>query len=62
MNQKRTNGDWQTNDGMMRGYSAKGDLKKALEYANKAVEQAPSPELKKILQQAAETLSKGKAL
>ncbi|MBK6635399.1 MAG: DUF2911 domain-containing protein [Chitinophagaceae bacterium] len=62
LNHKRSNGAWPTNAGLMRGYSAKGDLKKALEYANKAVEQAPSPELKKILQQAAETLSKGKAL
>ncbi len=62
LNHKKNNGAWPTNAGLMRGYSAKGDLKKALEYANKAVEQAPSPELKKILQQAAETLSKGKAL
>jgi len=62
MNYKKFNGAWPTSAGLMRGYSAQGDLKKALEYANKAVEQSPSPEIKKIMQAAAETLSKGKAL
>ena len=62
MNYKKFNGAWPTSAGLMRGYSAKGDLKKALEYANKAVADAPSPEVKKIMVAAAETLSKGKAL
>lgn len=62
MNYKKFNGAWPTSAGLMRGYSAKGDLKKALEYANKAVNDAPSPEVKKIMVAAVETLSKGKAL
>jgi tetratricopeptide (TPR) repeat protein len=62
MNYKKFNGVWPTSAGLMRGYSAMGDLKKALEYANKAVEQAPSAEVKKIMVTAVETLSKGKAL
>jgi len=62
MNYKKFNGVWPTSAGLMRGYSAQGDLKKALEYANKAVADAPSPEVKKIMVAAAETLSKGKAL
>ena len=62
MNYKKFNGAWPTSAGLMRGYSAKGDLKKALEYANKAVADAPSPEVKKIMVAAAETLAKGKAL
>ncbi len=62
MNFKKFNGAWPTAAGLMRGYSAKGDLKKALEYGNKALVDAPSPEIKKIIQAAVETLSKGKAL
>ena len=62
MNYKKFNGAWPTSAGLMRGYSAKGDLKKALEYANKAVADAPSPEAKKIMVAAVETLSKGKSL
>lgn len=62
MNYKKFNGAWPTSAGLMRGYSAKNDLKKALEFANKAVAEAPTPEMKKIMVDAAETLSKGKAL
>ncbi|MBL7700681.1 MAG: DUF2911 domain-containing protein [Ferruginibacter sp.] len=62
MNYKKFNGAWPTSAGLMRGYSAQGDLKKALEYANKAVTDAPTPEVKKIMVAAAETLSKGKSL
>jgi tetratricopeptide (TPR) repeat protein len=62
MNYKKFNGAWPTSAGLMRGYSAKGDLKKALEYANKAVADAPSPEVKKIMVAAVEKLSQGKAL
>ncbi len=62
MNAKKFNGIWPTSAGLMRGYSAKGDLKKALEYAQKAVNDAPTAEVKKIMIAAVETLSKGKAL
>jgi hypothetical protein len=46
----------------MRGYSASGKLKMALEYAKKALAEAPSPEIKKIIQAAIEKLEKGEAL
>ncbi len=62
MNHKKFNGAWPTSAGLMRGYAAKGDLKKALEYAGKAVADAPTPETKKIMQAALENLSKGKPL
>ncbi|MBK6380076.1 MAG: DUF2911 domain-containing protein [Chitinophagaceae bacterium] len=62
MNYKKFNGAWPTSAGLMRGYSAQGDLKKALEYANKAVADAPNAEVKRIMVAAVETLSKGKAL
>ena len=61
-NYKKFNGAWPTNAGLMRGYSAMGDLKKALQYGKAALEQAPSEEIKKIIANAVETLSKGKAL
>ncbi len=62
MNFKKFNGVWPTSAGLMRGYAAKGDFKKALEYGNKALTDAPSPEIKKIIQAAVEKLSQGKAL
>ncbi len=61
-NYKKNNGAWPTNGGMMRGYSAMGDLKKALEYAKKAAAQAPNDEMKKFMEQAVKTLESGKAL
>ncbi len=61
-NYKKNNGAWPTNGGMMRGYSAMGDLKKALEYGKKAVAQAPNEEMKKFMEQAVKTLESGKAL
>ena len=61
-NYKKFNGAWPTNAGLMRGYSALGDLKKALQYGKAALEQAPSEEIKKIIANAVETLSKGKVL
>ena len=39
-NYKKNNGAWPTAVGMMRGLSAKGDYKKALEYAKTALTQA----------------------
>jgi tetratricopeptide (TPR) repeat protein len=62
MNYKKFNGAWPTSAGLMRGYSAKGDLKKALEYGNKALVDAPTPEIKKIIQAAVDKLTQGKAL
>lgn len=40
-NYKKYNGIWPTNGGMMRGYSALGNYKKALEFAKIALSQAP---------------------
>jgi hypothetical protein len=46
----------------MRGYSAMGDLKKALEYGKLALAQAPDEAAKRALEQAVKTLSEGKPL
>jgi tetratricopeptide (TPR) repeat protein len=61
-NYKKHKGAWPTNGGMMRGYSAMGDLKKALEHARLALAQAPNEEGKRIIEQAIKTLESGKAL
>lgn len=61
-NFKKNKGAWPTNVGMMRGYSAMGDLKKALEHARLAVAQAPDEVNKRNLEQAVKTLEAGKAL
>jgi tetratricopeptide (TPR) repeat protein len=61
-NHKKNKGAWPTTVGMMRGYSAKGDLKKALEYAKLAVAQAPDDLNRKFLEQAVKTLESGKPL
>ena len=61
-NHKKYKGAWPTNGGMMRGYSAMGDFKKALEYAKLALAQAPNEENKKFLEQAIKTLELGKPL
>jgi len=61
-NYKKYKGAWPTNGGMMRGYSAMGDFKKALEYAKLALAQAPNEENKKFLEQAIKTLELGKPL
>jgi Protein of unknown function (DUF2911) len=62
LNYKKFKGAWPTNAGLMRGYSAMGDLKKALQYAKVALVQAPGEEVKKIIANAVDTLEKGKAL
>lgn len=62
MNFKKANGAWPTEAGLMRGYSANGDLKKALEHAKIAQAQAPNPESKKVIDEAVKTLSAGKPL
>jgi tetratricopeptide (TPR) repeat protein len=61
-NYAKYKGAWPTNVGMMRGYSATGNLKKALEHAKLALAQAPDEVNKKALEQAVKTLSEGKAL
>lgn len=58
----KNKGAWPTNAGMMRGYSATGNLKKALEHAKLALAQAPDEINRKALEQAVKTLSEGKAL
>ncbi len=55
-------GAWPTQVGMMRGYSAQGDLKNALKHAKLALPQAPDEGNRKALEQAIQTLSSGKAL
>ena len=47
---------------MMRGYSAMGNLKKALEHGKQAVAQAPDEANRRALEQAVKTLSEGKPL
>jgi tetratricopeptide (TPR) repeat protein len=61
-NYTKYKGAWPTNVGMMRGYSANGDLKKALEHAKLALAQAPDEQNRRVLEQAVKTLSEGKAL
>lgn len=54
------NGDaWPVNVGLARAYAAKGDNKKALDYAQKAVAQAPDDLNKKNLESMVKTLSEG---
>lgn len=61
-NFKKHKGAWPTHVGMMRGYSAQGNLKKALEHARLALAQAPNDMNKQSLEQAVKTLESGKAL
>jgi tetratricopeptide (TPR) repeat protein len=61
-NWKKHKGAWPTNAGMMRGYSAMGNYKKALEHAKLALAQAPDEQNKKFIKGAIKSLSEGKAL
>jgi tetratricopeptide (TPR) repeat protein len=61
-NYKKTNGGWPSNVGMMRGYSAIGNIPKALEHAKAALAQAPDDLNKKTLETAIKTLESGKTL
>lgn len=61
-NYAKNKGAWPTNAGLMRGYSATGDLKKALEHAKLALAQAPDEANKRVLEQAIKTLSEGKPI
>lgn len=53
---------WPTHVGLMRGYSATGDLKKALEHAQIALKQAPDDLNRRSLEGMVKTLSEGKAI
>ena len=55
-------GAWPTHVGMMRGYSAMGDLQKALEHAKIALTQAPDEGNKRALEQAVKTLTEGRPI
>jgi Protein of unknown function (DUF2911) len=48
--EKRYGNMWGVNNGLMSGYSAKGDFKNAIKYAEKAMAQAPNDAAKKILE------------
>lgn len=61
-NYKKHNGEWPTNVGLMRGYSATGNLKKALEHAKAALPQAPDDINRTSIENSIKTLSAGKAL
>lgn len=61
-NFKKHNGTWPTHVGMMRGYSATGNLKKALEHAKAALSQAPDELNKRTLTEAIKKLEEGKPL
>ncbi len=61
-NYQKHKGEWPTNVGMMRGYSASGNLPKALEHAKLALAQAPDEINRKNLEQAVKTLEEGRAL
>ncbi len=61
-NYDKNKGAWPTNGGMMRGWSAKGDYKKALEYARIALTQAPDENNKNAIMGYIKTLESGKAL
>ncbi|MBP6185018.1 MAG: DUF2911 domain-containing protein [Saprospiraceae bacterium] len=62
MNAKRHGDTWPVHVGLMRGYSATGQLKKALEHAQIAIRQAPDEQNKKSLEGMLKTLQEGKAL
>ncbi len=61
-NYEKNKGAWPTNGGLMRMYSALGDYKKALQYANAALAQAPDEPSKRFIEGAIKTLSEGKPL
>ncbi len=61
-NYAKNKGVWPTTVGMMRGYAANGDYKKALDYAKKALAQAPDAENRKAIEKSIELLKDGKPL
>jgi hypothetical protein len=61
-NAERNGETWPTNVGLARGYSASGDLPKALDYAKKALAQAPDTLNRNNLQDMVKTLAEGKPI
>jgi tetratricopeptide (TPR) repeat protein len=61
-NFEKHKGAWPTEVGLMRGYSAQGDVKNALKHARLALAQSPDEENRKALEQAVQKLSEGKVL
>jgi tetratricopeptide (TPR) repeat protein len=61
-NFKKNKGAWPTHVGMMRGFSAMGNYKKALEHAKLALKQAPDENNRRSLEEAIAKLSEGKPL
>ena len=61
-NAERNGEAWPTNVGLMRGYAANGDNAKALEYAKKAMVQAPDDLNRKNLEGIVKSLSEGKPI
>lgn len=61
-NHKKFNGAWPTNGGLMRLYSAQGDIEKAIKYAKLALAQAPDDMNKRNLENLIKTLSEGKQI
>ena len=59
-NQKKNGDVYAVNAGFMSYYSAKGDFKKSLEFANKALAQAPNEDTKKIINGFITKLKEGK--
>jgi tetratricopeptide (TPR) repeat protein len=57
---KRYGDVWGVNNGLMSGYSAKGDFKNAIKYAEKAMVQSPNDAAKKILEGQIIKLKEGK--
>jgi tetratricopeptide (TPR) repeat protein len=58
--EKRYGDVWGVNNGLMSGYSAKGDFKNALKHAEKAMAQAPNDAAKKIVEGQITKLKEGK--
>lgn len=61
-NAERNGETWPTNVGLARGYSATGDLPKALDYAKKALAQAPDALNRNNLEGIVKSLSEGKPI
>ena len=59
-NQKKNGDIFQVNAGFMSYYSAKGDFKKALDYGNKALSQAPNEQAKAAVNANLAKLKEGK--
>jgi Tfp pilus assembly protein PilF len=62
LNAKRNGDAWPVHVGLARGYSAQGDLQKALEHAKKALPQAPDDLNRNSLDSMIKTLSAGTAI